>query len=191
MFIEQQRSRPARACFVLVALLVATASSLAGAKDKARPAAKYVGHMISVGGAPLIIQIKAFTPDDVAERVALAGRGGNANAIREALGKEDCGFMKIRDQGFRIAYARSQTEPEGTRVILIFRHELPYAGLSSLKEFDAPPLAAGDLFIPTTGAGSAVVSTLASVTFRSVDDVSITDWGGGWLEAQDLKAARE
>jgi hypothetical protein len=186
MLVEPNCARIRRLALALLPLLVLTSTS---AKDKPRPAAKYVGHVLSLMGTRFVIQIDAFPPEDIAEQVAVAGRSGNANAIREALGKLDCGFMKFGDMGYRIAFARRVPEPDGLRLFLIFRNEFKECGRASFTTLIAPPLAATEVWIPTTGLGRAVITGVAGVTFQSVDDIKIADWSEGQLESHDLRAA--
>ena len=125
---------------------------------------------------------------DAANAIALAGHGGDSSAIRTALGRLDAGFIKLGVKGYRIAYARRRAENDGVRIILIIRNELEFAGRSSMKEFLTPPLAAVDVWLPSTGDGQANISCAATVVFRSADDIAITDWGDGMLRALDLRA---
>jgi hypothetical protein len=134
-----------------------------------------------------VIHVDAFTPDDVANEVAFAGRGGNSNEIRNALGRLDTGFIKLGERGFRVAYSRQLREDSGLRIILILRNELDTAGVLRLKDMPIPPLAAVETWLPDTGDGEATIAGSATVVFRSADDIEITDWGGGKLRAFGLR----
>ncbi len=123
-----------------------------------------------------LVHIDAFTSDEAAAPVALAGREGNSNAIRTALGRLDAGFIKLADNGYRIAFARRHVKDDGVRITLILRNELGDTG--RIKDLVIPPLAAVDVWLPSSGAGEATISSSATVVFRSLDDVEITDWGG-------------
>ena len=158
----------------------------AGSKPVA--AEEYTGHVASLSNGMLLVHIDSYTPDDAANAVALAGHGGDSSAIRTALGRLDAGFIKLGVRGYRIAYARRRAENDGVRIILIIRNELEIAGRSSMKEFVTPPLAAVDVWLPSTGEGQATISCAATVVFRSADDIAITDWGDGTLRALDLRA---
>jgi hypothetical protein len=155
------------------------------------PSVEYFGHIL--GGNKLVVHIDTLTPDDAANAVAAAGRDGNSNAIRTALGRLDSGYVKIGTDGYRIAYARRIVEADGTRYLFVFRNELALgardvipSGLS-LKEQTVPPLAAGDLWLPKDGPGQATISGSARVVFRSMDDLVVTDWGWGGAASQDMQ----
>ena len=164
-------------CAVLLLVGLAGSDVLAKPKEPKPPAAaEYIGHLVSVGHAYFLVHIDAFTSDDAAAAVALAGRDGNANSIRAALGRLDAGFIKLADNGCRIAFARRHVEDGGVRIILILRNALE--DTSTIKELVIPPLAAVDVWLPNAGAGEATIASAATVVFRSSDDVEITDWGG-------------
>jgi hypothetical protein len=184
-------------CGALLFWSVASSDSLASSKKpKPTPAAEYVGHVVSAGGLPFTVHIDSFTPDDAAEAVVIAGHDGNPNAIRSALGHLDAGFMRVDTWTYRIAYARRQVGPDGSRIILVFRNELesgggarsqdplipPFIpqGRTNGKELGIPPLAAAVLLVPNSGMGEGRISTAATVVFRSADEVEIKDWSGGW-----------
>jgi len=171
-------------------LLMALAwDALDAAPKKSRPdaAAEYFGHVAAQSNGMFVVHIDSFTPDDTANAVALAGRDGDANAIRDALGRLDMGFIKLGVRGYRVAFARRRSEDEGVRIILILRNELEYAGRTNMKVLLIPPLAAVDVWLPRTGEGEATISCAASVVFRSADDMAITDWGDGTLRAFGLR----
>jgi hypothetical protein len=181
-----------RASAPVIGALLAVALAFKGlyADPKATkrpPAAEYIGHVLSFRGARFVVHIDSFTPDEAANAVALAGRDGNSNAIRTALGKLDAGFIKLGSDGYRVAYARRSTETDGARIILILRNELEFVGRANLKNLTIPPLAAVDIWIPNTGDGQASVAGAATVVFRSADDVEITDWGIETVDALDLR----
>jgi hypothetical protein len=185
-------------------ILVACATCIpASAKSKPIVAAEYFGHLQSGSGTKFVIHIDAFTRDEAAAAVATAGHNGNANAIRKALGRLDAGFVKLGTRGYRVAFARRYISDEGVRIVLIIRNELDLAtsvnsgdpstppfnapARTNGKDFVIPPLAAVDVRISKTGSGGATVATTAIVTFRSLDDVVITDWGLGSLICRDLQ----
>ncbi len=191
-------------CGALLLWNLASTESLAGPKKpKATPATEYVGHVLSASGMMFVIHIDAFTPDDAADAVAIAGRDGNSNSIRSALGRLDAGFIKLGTRGYRVAFARRLLESDGDRIILVLRNELDFtastnsedplkppfmpAGRANGKDLVIPPLAAVDARISSSGAGRATISSAATVVFRSADDVEITDWGPGWAEVRDLR----
>jgi hypothetical protein len=180
-----------RACGSILVGAAATSLLYAGPADpKAQAAAEYVGHVTQHAGTRFVIHIDSFTPDDEANAVALAGREGNSNAIRKALGRLDAGYVKLGSDGYRIAYARRHAENDGVRMILIIRNEMTFVGRVSTKDIERPPLAAVDVWIPSAGDGQARISGAATVVFRSADDVEITDWGGGPVESFDLRKRR-
>jgi hypothetical protein len=175
-------------CAALTA--VASAGGIAEARSKRpkpAPAAEYVGHVMSFAGAMFVLHVDAFTPNEDAEKVAIAGREGNPDAIRTALGKLDAGFIKIGTSGYRVAYARRREEAGQQHIVLVLRNELPNAGRGNGKFLVREPLAAVDAWIPPQADGKAVISEAAVVVFRSPDDLEITDWGDGVLLAFGLR----
>jgi len=169
-------------------LLVTIAGSSLHAEPKQPkppPAAEYVGHVASRSDSRFVIHIDAFTPDDAANAIAVAGRDGNSNAIRTALGRLDAGFIKLGIRAYRVAYARRRRENEGVRIILILRNELE--SWEQTKALPIPPLAAVDVWLPDSGEGQAAISGVATVVFHSADDVVITDWGEGTVPAFGLR----
>jgi len=168
-------------------MMVALDSLGAAPKEKPVAAAEYVGSLKSFAGAMFVIHIDSFTADEAATAVAVAGRDGNSNAIRTALGRLDAGFIKLGSKGYRVAYARRIRESDGARIILILRNELESFERTSLKDFPTPPLAAVDVWIPDAGDGQAAISGIATVVFRSADDVAITDWSDGSVRAFGLQ----
>jgi hypothetical protein len=103
-----------------VLLLAVSACGDLSAKGKppnAAPAAEYTGHLASGSGTMFLIHIDSFTPDEAANAVALAGRNGDSNAIRAALGRFDAGFIKLGTNGFRVAFARRQPLDDGALIV--------------------------------------------------------------------------
>ena len=182
--------RPVRSTTVctrafVLALIAVMATVVAAGKDKKPAAAEYREH----GGSKSVIHIDAFATDEIAEKVAAAGRDGNPDAIRAALGKLDCGFVKIGGQGFRIDYARRRSIDGGAQIVILFKNELPFSEHGTGRCPGASPIAAATVVIPDGGNGRAMIFAAATVTFRSVDDISITDCGQGMAAMIDLRPA--
>jgi hypothetical protein len=167
---------------ILAFLLLAKASS--------PPAVHLVGHGSGRGtaGVRITIRVDAYTSDEDAVKVAQAGRDGNANAIRSALGKLDSGFIKVDTTGYRIAYARRVVEDGGSRLHLLIRNELDGAGRSSLRDEMTPPMAAVDLWLPDGKPAEATIAPAARVVFQGTDQIKITDLSAQAWRSADLKA---
>jgi hypothetical protein len=160
------------------------------AKASAPPALHLVGHASGRGNssARVTIHVEAYTSDEDAARVAEAGRDGNANSIRKALGKLDSGFIKIETDGYRVAYARRVVEEGGSRIHLLIRNELDGAGRSSLREEVAPPMAAVDVWLPDGGNAEATIAPSARIAFQGPDQIRITDLSYRPWRSADLVA---
>jgi hypothetical protein len=184
----RQRVRTAASAGALF-LVAASWGAPEAAPRESKPvaAAEYFGHVKGKTPGFFVVHIDAYTPDDTASAVALAGHDGDANAIRAALGRLDAGFIKVGDNGYRVALARRRAEDEGVRIILIIRNELEFAGRANMKFLRIPPLAAVEIWMPLAGEGEAAIACAASVVFRSADDIAITDWGNETLRAFGLR----
>jgi hypothetical protein len=139
-------------------------------------------------GVRITIRVEAYTSDEDAARIARAGRDGDANAIRSALGKLDSGFIKVDTTGYRIAYARRIVEEGGARLYLLIRNELDGAGRSSLRDETAPPLAAVDVWLPDGKKAEATIAPAARVVFQGTDQIKITDLSAQPWRSADLGA---
>ena len=179
---------PSRVIFtriVILALAAVMTTEFVAGKEKRPAAAEYREQ----GGSVSLIHIDTFVPDEIAEKVAAAGHDGNPDAIRAALGELDCGFIKIGGHGYRIDYARRRSIDGGTQIVLLFRNEVPFSAHGSGKCHGASPIAAATVMIPDSGRGRAIIYSGATVTFRSVDDISIVDCGQGMATMIDLRPA--
>jgi hypothetical protein len=170
---------------VIFVVMAVSALDAHGKEPKPPPAAEYVGHAAAMTGSRFVLHIDAFTPDDAAAAIALAGRGGDSSAIRMAFGRLDAGFIKLGTKGYRIAYARRGREDGGVRIIVILRNEMENWETTKMPPF--PPLSAVDAWLPDSGDGEATISGIATVVFQSADDVVITDWGEGTLRVFGLR----